>query len=130
MLKKRFVISLFVIAFVLSATGTAFTTAQGPLPYAPSLTLTVTKSPLAIYPPIMIHSAQLNALPTMSPVQLKVDFYSLASTGWVQLGSVVLDKTGKAVLSKQMKTGTYTVMAQVLIGSQVITSNKVTYRVP
>jgi hypothetical protein len=129
MLKNRFMIGLFVITLIVCSTGTAFTSPQGPLPVAPTLTLTVTKSPLAIYPPVIIHTAKLGILPTMSPVQYKVDFYSLASTGWVLLGSATMDRTGKAVLSKQMKAGTYTVMAQVVIGGKVITSNKVTYKV-
>jgi hypothetical protein len=130
MLKIKFVNKLLILALVLFVTGTGFTAGTGPVPMPPILKLTVTQSPLAIYPPVMIYTAQLSNPPTMTAAALKVDFYHLVGTGLSYFGSAIVDRTGKAVLSKQMKAGNYTVIAQVVINKQVIWSNKVTYRVP
>jgi hypothetical protein len=95
----------------------------------PTLTLTVTQSPLTIYPPIMIYTAQLSYVPSITSTQLMVDFYNLEGTGLVYLGSSPLNQKGQAVLSKQMKPGTYSAIARVMINSHLIWSNIVTYKV-
>ncbi len=95
----------------------------------PELNLTVTQSPLTIYPPIMIYTAQVDCLPTTTSSKLKVDFYNLSGNTLEYLGSAPMDQTGKAVLSKPMVPGTYTAIARMLINSQAIWSNTVTYKV-
>jgi hypothetical protein len=128
MLKKRSVIMLLLIAFLLATVGTAFM--KAPAPIVPVLKLTVTKSPLAVYPPIIIYTAQLNPIPTLSTAALKVDYYNVTSAGKVLLGSATVDRSGKAVFSKQMKKGSYTAIARILLNSQVLWSNQVAYSVP
>jgi hypothetical protein len=130
MLKNKCVNFLFVIALVLCATGTAFAVYPGTVPVTPTLKLTVMKSPLTIYPPVIIYKAQLSLVPITSSAQLKVDFYNLVGTGLNYLGSAPIDRTGVAVLSKQMKAGTYTAISRIVINTRVIWSNKVTYKVP
>jgi hypothetical protein len=136
MLKNKFVNTLFVLALVLalvlSIAGAALAAASGPVPAPPTLKLTVAQSPLAIYPPIMIYTAQLSYVPSPISTQLKVDFYNLFPSGTLiqYLGSAPVDTTGKAVLSKQMNAGTYTAVAEIVINGQTIRSNQVTYKVP
>ncbi|MGA2489393.1 MAG: hypothetical protein ABSF99_04295 [Anaerolineales bacterium] len=129
MTKIKLIHILFIIALVLCTTGTAFVVNPGPVSTAPTLKLTVTQSPLTIYPPVMIYKAQLSSLPTTSSVQLKVDFYNMAGTGLVYLGSAPVDRTGTAVLNRQMKAGTYTAISRIVINWQIIWSNKVMYKV-
>jgi hypothetical protein len=130
MSKNKFPYLLIVAAFVLCTAGTAV----GNIPLqgstAPTLKLAVTQSPLALYPIIMIYKAQLSPMPTTSTATLKVDFYNLASTGYVLIGSAALDRTGVATLSKQTKAGTYMAIARVVINTKVIWSNSVIYKVP
>jgi hypothetical protein len=95
----------------------------------PTLTLSVAQSPLAVYPPIMIYTAQLSYVPTTSTAQMKVDTYNLKGTGLEYLGSAPVDKTGKAVLSRQMYPGTFTAIARVVIDSKEVWSNSVRYEV-
>jgi hypothetical protein len=104
------------------------TSTSTPTP-TPTLTLTVTQSPLAIWPPIMIYTAQLNYVPPTTTAHLKVDFYNLAGARVEYLGSAPVNQTGQAQLSRQVKPGTYTAIARVMINSQVIWSNIVTYEV-
>jgi hypothetical protein len=136
MLKNRFVNILLVLSLVLVLTLSVAGAALAAKPEQatlPTLKLTVTQSPLAIYPPIMIYTAQLSPAPTSSSTVLTVDFYNQIGGQMppIQyLGSAPMDKTGKAVLNKQMPAGTYTAFAQVVIGTQTIVSNKVTYKVP
>lgn len=130
MIKVKFVNVILVVALVLGGVGTVWAADSGSVSTAPTLKLAVTRSPLAIYPPVMLYTAQLsNAAPT-STAQWKVDYYHLAGTGLVYLGSAPVDSTGQAVLSKQMSPGTYTAIARVVINQQVIWSNKVIYTVP
>jgi len=77
----------------------------------------------------MIYTAQLGYVPPTPSVHLNVDFYNLAGTRVEYLGSAPVTQTGQAVLSKQMNPGTYTTIARVVINSQVIWSNTVTYQV-
>jgi len=95
----------------------------------PTLTLTVKQSPLTIWPPIMIYTAQLSYVPSITTAQLKVDFYNLAGTRVEYLGSAPVNQQGQAELSRQMKPGTYTAIARVVINAQVVWSNPVTYQV-
>jgi hypothetical protein len=135
MLKNKFVKILLVIALMVCTMGTAFVPSARRVPVAPILKLTVTQSPLTVYPPIMIYRAQLSYLPPTPSAKLMVDFYNISSTatvtntGLVYLGSAPVDRTGVAVLSKQMKAGIYTAVARIVINRQVIWSNKVTYKV-
>jgi hypothetical protein len=89
----------------------------------------VTQSPLAIYPPIMIYTAQLMVMIPIPATGVKVDFYNLQETGLEYLGSAEMGKMGQAVLSKQMCPGTYTAIARAAINSLVIWSNPVPYTV-
>jgi hypothetical protein len=136
MLKNKFVnisfILALVLALVLSVAGVVLAAGSGPVPAPPTLKLTVEQSPLTVYPPFMIYTAQLSYVPTNSSTQLTVDFYNLTASGTTMeyLGSAPVDKTGKAVLSKQMKAGSYTAIASIVINTQTIVSNKVTYKVP
>ena len=135
MLKSKLNI-IFILALVLvlalSAVGAALAAGSGPVPAPPTLKLTVTQSPLTIYPPMMIYTAQLSYMPSPASTQLKVDFYNLlpSGTGMQYLGSAPVDSTGKAVLNKQMTAGTYTAISSIVINSLTIWSNKVTYKVP
>ena len=95
----------------------------------PELKLAVTQSPLAIYPPIMIYTAQLSYMPPTPSAQLKVDFYNISGTKVEYLGSAPVNQAGQAVLSKQIHPGTYSAIARVVINSHVIWSNIVTYKV-
>jgi hypothetical protein len=136
MYKNKFVNILFVLALVLCTIGTGFMTSSRLVPIAPALKLSVTPSSLTVYPPIMIYRAQLSYLPPTPSAKLIVDFYNLTSTGivtstgLVYLGSAPVDRSGAAVLSKQIKAGTYTAVARIVINRQVVWSNKVTYKVP
>ncbi len=130
MLKIRFVSIILVVALALGVTGAALAQDPGPVPAPPTLKLSVTQSPLAIYPPVMIYTAQLSYVPPTPSTLLKVDYYNVADTGGlVYLGSATVDSTGKAVLSKQMPRGTYTAISKVVVNQQVIWSNKVLYTV-
>ena len=135
MFKNKFVNILIVLALalvlVLSVMGAA-SAAKPAQATLPTLKLSVTQSPLAIYPTIMIYTAQLSFVPSPVSTQWKVDFYNLlpSGTGMQYLGSASVDATGKAVLNKQMPAGAYTALSSILIGTQTIVSNKVTYKVP
>jgi hypothetical protein len=135
MLKSKLnilVILALVLVLALSAVGAALAADPGPVPAPPTLKLGVTQSPLTVYPPIMIYTAQLSYVPPTPTTQLVVDFYNQSSTGTaiVYLGSAPVNSTGKAVLNKQMTAGTYTAIAKIVIGTQTIWSNKVLYKVP
>ncbi|MBN2531464.1 MAG: hypothetical protein JXB88_01160 [Spirochaetales bacterium] len=128
MFKKRVISLVLIIAsvFIFFSTGSADTDRVRPV-----LRLTVEQSPLEIYPPIMIYTAQLNYIPINADFCLKADFYNInedsvsADAGY--LGSAVFDKTGKAVLSKQIRPGKYIAIAKTKIYNRVIVSNKVEY---
>ena len=98
------------------------------------LTLTVQKSPLDIYPPMMIYTASLNwPLPISSTTQIRVDFYNglVGGPPMILIGSALLDlRTGKAVLNKQMNPGSYMAVAQTTVNGTVYVSNTVYYKVP
>lgn len=130
MLKIRFVSIILILALALGVTGAALAQDPGPVPVPPTLKLSVTQSPLTIYPPVMIYTAQLSYVPPTPSALLKVDYYNIADTGGlVYLGSAMIDSTGKAVLTRQMRPGTYTGIARVVISQQVIWSNRVVYTV-
>lgn len=97
------------------------------------LTLTVQKSPLDIYPPMMIYTASLNwPLPISSTTQIRVDFYNglVGGPPIILIGSAMLNQqTGKAVLNKQMNPGSYQAVAQTTINGQSYVSNVVLYKV-
>lgn len=103
-------------------------TVPGPISGVLPIRLTVTQSPLAIYPPIMIYTAQLTVLIPTPSAGFTVDFYNLSEIGLEYLGSVVT-WTGQAVLSRQIKPGTYTAIARVVINSHAFWSNEVNYKV-
>lgn len=128
MFKKRVISLVLIIAsiFIFFSTGAADIA-----PVRPILKLSVEQSPLAVYPPIMIYTAQLNPLPPISNARLVADFYNInensTSDNASYLGSAPFDNTGKAVLSKQIKPGKYIAIAKTKINNRVIVSNKVAY---
>jgi hypothetical protein len=97
--------------------------------YISALKLTVTQSPLTIYPPVMIYTAQLTVMIPIPSTGVKVDFYNLQETGLEYLGSAEMGNLGQAMLSKQMCPGTYTAIARAVINSLEIWSNPVPYTV-
>jgi len=99
----------------------------------PTLTLTVERSSLDVYPPMMIYTAQLNNAPSGINTDIKVDFYNLRSSVFLfkveYLGSAPIDSaTGKAVLERQVKPDVYFALAKVTINGVEIKSNTVTYQ--
>jgi hypothetical protein len=129
MLKKG-IIGFILIAVIALCLGNLAFAGSGPV--LPDLKLTVEQSPLAIYPPLMIYTAQLSFVPPVPSTPLVADFYNLAPDGssiLVYLGSGPFDNTGKAVLLKQMRPGIYTAIAKTVIDGIVIWSNKVEYKV-
>ena len=91
--------------------------------------LSVTQSPLTIYPPIMIYTAQLMIMIPIPSTGVTVDFYNLQETGLEYLGSGKIGNNGEAVLNKQMCPGNYTAIARALINSLVLWSNLAAYTV-
>jgi hypothetical protein len=129
MLKKG-IIGFILIAVIALCLGNLAFADQTPV--LPDLKLTVEKSLLTIYPPLIIYTAQLSFMPPVSSTQLVADFYNIipSSTQLDYLGSAPFDKTGKAVFNKQILPGIYTAIAKTVIDGIVIWSNKVEYRVP
>jgi hypothetical protein len=132
MMKKR--IAGFILIMVIALALGNFAFAADLTPALPDLKLSVQQSPLAVYPPFMIYTAQLSFMPPIISAQLVADFYNINpdSTGssfLEYLGSVPFDKTGKAVLGKQIKPGVYTAVAKTVINGVTIWSNKVDYKV-
>lgn len=131
MSKKLLLISMFVVLVSLSFGG-VLSADSG---IAPSLTLTVQQSPLAVYPPMMIYTAKLNnwPLPIDNATSIKVDFYRglvNVNTPMPLIGSAIMDpKTGIAVLNKQMDRGYYVAVAKTVINGISLTSNTVYYKV-
>ena len=97
--------------------------------YIPALKLTVTQSPLTIFPPVMIFTAELRVMIPIPSTGVKVDFYNLAGTGLEYLGSGMIGNHGEAVLNKQMCPGKYTTIARAEVNSLVLWSNAVAYTV-
>jgi hypothetical protein len=97
--------------------------------YIPALKLTVARSSLTIYPPVMIFTAKLMILITIPSTGVRVDFYNLVGNGLEFLGSGQIGNTGEALLNKQMCPGTYTAIARAEINSLVLWSNPVPYMV-
>ncbi|MCL6590707.1 MAG: hypothetical protein K6U80_12210 [Firmicutes bacterium] len=128
-MNKKILGIILIAILALSICGIALAADIGPA--LPSLKLTVEMSPLDVYPPIMIYTAQLSYMPPVNTI-LKADFYHVdaTSTAPIYLGSAAFDKTGKAVLSKQIKAGAYIAYAITVINGTTIVSNKVEYRVP
>lgn len=132
MMKKRIVGLIFILVITLAFGNFAF--AADLTPAIPDLKLSVAQSPLAVYPPFMIYTAQLSFMPPIISTQLVADFFNINadSTGSSlldYLGSVPFDNTGKAVLGKQMKPGIYTAVAKTVINGVTVWSNKVQYKV-
>jgi hypothetical protein len=95
----------------------------------PMLELRVEQSLLAVYPPFMIYTAQLNILPSDPSPQLKADFFTISGTKMELMGSAPFDQAWKVVLSKQVFPGTDTALGRVLIQGGETWSNAVTYTV-
>jgi hypothetical protein len=132
MIKKRIVSIIFILVFALSLGNLAF--AADLTPVVPDMKLSVVQSPLAIYPPFMVYTAQLSFMPPIISTQLVADFYNINSDGTSTslldyLGSVPFDSTGKAVLGKQIKPGIYIAVAKTVINGVTVWSNKVEYTV-
>lgn len=131
MLKSKILAVVMTLVLALSFCLTAV--AADTAPVLPTLKLSVQQSPLAVYPPIMVYTAQLSFVPPVISNTLKVDFYNVGNSTdpalLIYLGSASVDKSGKAVLSKQMKPGKYTGVSKIIINSNTIWSNKVDYLV-
>lgn len=129
---KKFTGILLIV--VLAASLCSFALAEEPISVLPTLKLTVTQSPLAVYPPYIIFTAQLSFMPPNSAVKPKADFYNfdlnstVGNSGYI--GSAYFDNTGKAVFSKQIPRGAYVAQAKVVIDGKTIESNKVEYKIP
>lgn len=123
-----------ILIVVLAASLCGIALAADIVPAPPTMKLTVEISPLDIYPTMMIYTAQLSYMPPVSSNILKADFYHVPVNTPVYtpiyLGSTPFDKTGKAVLSKQIIRGAYTGHAKTAINGIVIVSNLVEYKVP
>ena len=107
MFKKSLIAVIFIMVIALAIGNLAF--AADITPALPELKLSVEQSPLTVYPPYMIYTAQLSFVPPITTSQLVADFYNINTDGVTNyleyLGSIPFDKTGKAVLSRQMKPG-------------------------
>jgi hypothetical protein len=132
MMKKSIVGFIFILVIALALGNLAL--AADLTPAVPDLKLSVAQSPLTIYPPFIIYTAQLSFIPPIISSQLIADFYNInpdspSSSVLDYLGSVPFDKTGKAVLGRQIKPGIYTAVAKTVINGVTIWSNKVEYKV-
>lgn len=133
MCKKSLIAVILIMVITLALGNLAF--ASDITPALPELKLSIEQSPLTIAPPYMIYTAQLSFVPQITSTRLVADFYNIdTNAGDVgnsleYLGSIPFDKTGKAVLSKQMKPGYYVGIAKTVINGIVIWSNKVEYKV-
>ncbi len=129
MLKKRMIGFTIIAVIALVFCNLAF--ADEMTPVLPDLKLAVEQSPLTVYPPIIIYTAQLGFMPPIISNQLVADFYHInpdsSSAILEYLGSVPFDKTGKAVFFKQIKPGIYTAIAKTVINGLVVWSNRVEY---
>jgi hypothetical protein len=123
----------FVLIVILAASLCSSAFAEA-VPVLPTLKLSVTQSPLTIYPPYMIYTAQLSFMPPVSTTKLKADFYNYNLNSTIDnrgyIGSAYFDNTGKAVFSVQMEKGAYVALAKAVINGVTIESNKVEYKVP
>lgn len=130
-MKRNKIIYLLLVLILTTFTIGTLSAQTGIVPKLPQLKLSVTQSPLAIYPPIMIYTAQLSYVPIITTAVLKVEFYhlQLGSYRMIYLGSARVDKTGKAVLSKQIRPGKYVALSKIIIYNKIIWSNKVEYKV-
>jgi len=133
MMKKR--ILGFILILVIALTLGSLAIAADTDPALPTLKLSVAQSPLTIYPPYIIYTAQLSFLPPLTTARIVADFYNINDaagsydTKMEYLGSIPFDNTGQAVLSKQMKPGYYVAIAKTVINGVIIWSNKVEYKV-
>ena len=96
----------------------------------PTLTLTVEKSPLDVWPPMMIYTAKLSCPPPST--ELKCNFLNSPDLlpAWIPIGSDLFDNNGVAQISVQMNPGGYQAMAETTINGTLIRSNIVRYKVP
>lgn len=132
---KKSIVGFIIIMVIALALGN-FAFAADLTPVLPELKLSVEQSPLTIYPPFMIYTAQLSFMPPITSTRLVADFYNfnMISDGTGTsildyLGSVPFDKSGKAVLGKQITPGIYTAVAKTVINGVTVWSNKVEYKV-
>lgn len=138
MVRIRFLTIGIILALLLGVTGTVLAADVGPaaddigpIPDLPTLKLTVEPSMLAIYPPYMVYTAQLSFVPPTSTAVLTADYYNVRGPALIYLGSARVDRTGKAVFTKQMPKGTYIGIARVVLSNQqVVWSPEVIYTVP
>jgi len=128
MMKKR--ITGFIIVMIIALVFCSLSLANDSLPVLPELKLSVQQSPLTVYPPYMIYTAQLSFMPTNTTTRLVAEFLNITNNAESYIGSMPFDKSGQAVLSKQMKQGYYVAIAKTVINGVTIWSNKVEYKVP
>lgn len=123
---KNLLLTLTLILVAALSLGVVF--GEGGTP--PTLTLTVEKSPLDVWPPAMIYTAKLSIPPPSNT--LPCDFYNAVegSSVWTKIGSAPFDKNGVAKITVQMNPGSYQALAKTTVYGTVITSNIVHYKVP
>lgn len=121
---KNLLLTLTLILVVTLSFGVAF--GEG----IPTLTLTVEKSPLDVWPPAMIYTAKLSIPPPSNTSPC--DFYNApeGSSVWTQIGSAAFDRNGVAKITVQMNPGAYQSVAKTMVYGTVISSNIVHYKVP
>lgn len=128
---KKWLGILLIMVFVVSFCGIV---SADILPVPPTLRITVEQSPLTIYPPTMIYTAQLSYIPPVATTIPVCDFHNIdfnsPSAIAPIIGSVPFDSTGKAVLRVQIKPGSYIAFAKTKLNGKIIYSNRVEYKVP
>lgn len=122
---KKVLLTLVLVLIVSLSLGVAFGE-----PTIPTLTLTVEKSPLAVWPPMMIYTAKLSPIPASGTSPCNFLNSPEGVPMWTRIGSAPFDSTGKAQISVQMNPGSYQAVANTTINGTVITSNIVHYKVP
>lgn len=124
MFKKLLLILTLVLTVSLSL-GVAFAE-----PTIPTLTLTVEKSPLTIWPPMMIYTAKLSPVPSSGINQCNFLNSPEGMPRWITIGSAPFNNLGIAQIHVQMNPGEYQAMANTTINGTLIKSNIVHYKVP
>jgi hypothetical protein len=142
---KLFILLVVLILLVVNSGIASATTAPGPTPQPPMLSLKVTISPITIYPPLVLFTATVSRLPSSGDIPPVVDYFlvspslcfsSALSTGILcsptlnYLGSAQVNRYGEAVFSQQMKAGAYTAVARINISGATIWSSNVSFQVP
>jgi hypothetical protein len=145
MFKKKHLILLIVLTILLVNTGMASALVSAPEPQPVTLALAVKISPVRIYPPLVIFTATLSRVPPMTFNMPVVDFFTqvpvicqgiestdtgVCGSPVSYLGSAKFNPEGQAILSKQMKPGTYTAIARTQVNGAWIFSNELSFEVP